>query len=160
MWNFIKNMKARRMNKIVDEVTGLVEEKMDFLFDDFASKMNAALSNLSINYDELARYVDHGDIAYNMDASDVAEYIEVDAYDIAQNFDTYTIASEIDVDDIAQNIDLEHVATYINLDDIELNIRSEIEETKDEIIAEVTTMIEDAVAEVESSIDQLTVTRG
>ena len=68
MWNFIKNMKARKMNKIVDEVTEQIEEKMDFLFDDFVSKMNGALSNLSIDYDEMSRYIDHSDVAYNMDA--------------------------------------------------------------------------------------------
>ena len=82
MWKFIQNIKARRMNKIVNEVTGQIEEKMDFLFDDFVSKMNGALSNLTIDYDEMARYIDYSDVAYNMDASDIAEYI--DSYDIAQ----------------------------------------------------------------------------
>ncbi len=154
MWKFIQNIKARRMNKIVDEVTAQIEEKMDFLVDDFVSKMNGALSNLTIDYDEMARYVDHSDVAYNMDTSDVAEYIEVDAYDVAQNLDAYTVGYEI-LDEVVSAIDVEDVASNLNVDDIveSLNIDSRIEDAQLTIMAEVENMISNA-------IDNLEITRG
>ncbi len=148
-------MKARRMNKIVDEVTRQIEDKMDFLFDDFVSKMNDAVSDLSIDYDEMSRYIDHSDVAYNMCASDIAEYIEIDTYDIAQDIDTYTVASEIDTHDLAQNIDLDDVASRINIDDVieSFNIESRFEEAQLGLIAEMENMISNA-------IDELQITRG
>ena len=154
MWKFIQNIKARRMNKIVDEVTAQIEEKMDFLVDEFVSKMNGALSNLSIDYDEMARYIDHSDVAYNMDASDIAEYVEIDSYDIAQNLDAYTVGYEI-LDDVVSAIDVEDVASNLNLDDIveSLNIDSRFEDAQLELIAEMENMISDA-------IDNLEITRG
>ena len=160
MWKFIQNMKARRMNKIVDEVRQQLIAEMGSVTIEAKRELESFVisktKDVTIDYDELARYVDHCDIAYNMDASDIAEYIDTD--DIAQYFDTHDIASNIDTDDIAQyfdsytlaqEIEMSDIAEYIDLDDI----RQEMQEAKDEIISEVEGMISDAV-------DSLEVTRG
>jgi len=171
MWKFIQNIKARRMNKIVDEVRQellaefllISQDGMEGFVDSRVKGQLQSLAVPEIQYDELAKYVDHSDIAYNMEASDIAEYI--DSCDIAEYVDTHDIASNIDADDIAQHFDAYTIAQEIELSDIgeyiDLDsLRNEMQETKDEIISEVTGMIEDAVAEVESSIDDLTVSRG
>jgi len=164
MWKFIQNMKARKMNKIVDEVRQeLLAEflliSQDGMKEFVDSRIEGQLQDLAvpeIDYDEMARYIDHSDVAYNMDASDIAEHI--DSYDIAQNVDIIDIASNIDTDDIAQHFDsytlaqeieMSDIADYIDLD----GIRQEMQDTKDEIISEVEGMISDAV-------DSLEVTRG
>ena len=159
MLKFFREMKARRMNKIVDEVTRQIEEKMDFLFDDFVSKLNGQLQDIAapeIDYNQLACHVELSDIAYHIDTQNLADEISTD--DIAYHIDIYEVASNIDASDVAehfdhytlaQEIEISDVAEYIDLDDI----RQEMQETKDEIISEVEGMISDAV-------DGLEITRG
>ena len=159
MLKFFREMKARRMNKIVDEVTRQIEEKMDFLFDDFVSKLNGQLQDIAtpeINYDELVRFVDYSDIAYHIDTQDIADEISVgdiayniDLYDVASNIDASHVAEHFDHYTLAQEIELSDIAEHIDLDDI----RQEMQETKDEIIGEVEGMISLAV-------DSLEITRG
>jgi len=72
MLKFFREMKARRMNKIVDEVTRQIEEKMDFLFDDFVSKLNGQLQDIA------APEIDYNQLACQIEISDVAEYIDLD----------------------------------------------------------------------------------
>ena len=66
------------------------------------------------------------------------------------HLDEADIASCVEHEDIAQHVDPSEIASFveINFDDL-----------KSDIFDEVKTMIEDAVDEVESSIDDLQITR-
>lgn len=156
MLNFIKKIKARRMNKIVEEVARQIEEKMDFLFDDFVSKMNGQLQNMEvpeIDYNEVAYRLDYSQIAYYADTEEIADYFSVE--ELAGNIDVSDIAGYVDTDDIAQHFDhytlaqeieLSDVSEYIDLDDL-------MDDVRRDVLGEVDGMIEDA-------LDSLKITRG
>lgn len=160
MLKFFREMKARRMNKIVDEVRQQLIEEMSSVTIEAKRELESFVihktNDVTIDYDELVRLVDYSDIAYHIDTQDLADEINTD--DIAYNIDLYEVANNIDASEVAehfdhytlaQEIDLSDIAEYIDLDDI----RQEVQETKDEIISEVEGMISDAV-------DNLEITRG
>ena len=134
------------MNKIVDEVVSQIEVKMENLFDNFVSRLNGQ----EIDYYELSQNIQYDDLGQYLDNDQIAEYVSIESEDVAYHLDEADIASCVEHEDIAQHIDTSEIAQYveINFDDL-----------KSEIFDEVRTMIEDAVDEVESSIDQLTISR-
>ena len=154
MLKFFREMKARRMNKIVDEVRQeLLAEFLLISQDGMKEFVDSRINSQEIDYDELARNVDYSDIAYHIDRQELADEISTD--DIAYHIDLYEIASNIDVSDVAehfdhytlaQEIDVSNIAEYIDLD-------SRVDDLRDDIISEVEGMISDAV-------DELEITRG
>lgn len=146
MLNYFRKKKQEKMNKIVDEVVSQIEVRMEDLFDNFVSRLNGQ----EIDYDELSRYLDYGALAYDVDMNTLAENIEVEASDIAYHIDVMDVAGYIDCDDVARELDTSEVAQFVEFD---------FDDLKSEIFDEVRNMIEDAVDEVESSIDQLTISR-
>ena len=156
MLKFFRKMKAQRMNKIVDEVTRQIEEKMDFLFEDFICKMNGQLLDLSIpecDYRELAGHIDYYDIAEHIDESAVANYIS--DCDVAYHIDVHDVASAINIDDIAREFDTYTIAQEIDISDIvdEIDLDDLLDDARRDILGEVEGMISDA-------IDDLQITRG
>lgn len=157
MLKFFREMKARRMNKIVDEVRQeLLAEFLLISQDGMKEFVDSRINSQEIDYDELVRHVDYSDIAYHIDTQELADEIStddiaynIDLYDVANNIDASEIAEHFDHYTLAQEIEMSDIAEYIDLDDI----RQEMQETKDEIISEVEGMISDAV-------DSLEVTRG
>ena len=144
MLNYFRKKKQEKMNKIVDEVVSQIEVKMEDLFDAFVSRLNGQ----EIDYEKV--WIDYGELVEQVDMYALAENIEVDASDVAYHIDIDDVAGYIDCDDVANELDTSEVAQYVEVD---------FDELKSDIFDEVRSMIEDAVDEVESSIDQLTVSR-
>ena len=144
MLNYFRKKKQEKMNKIVDEVVSQIEVKMEDLFDDFVSRLNGQ----EIDYEKV--WIDYGELVEQVDMYALAENIEVDASDVAYHIDIDDVAGYIDCDDVANELDTSEVAQYVEVD---------FDELKSDIFDEVRSMIEDAVDEVESSLDQLTVSR-
>ena len=146
MLNYFRKKKQEKMNKIVDEVVSQIEVKMENLFDHFVSRLNGQ----EIDYYELSQNIEYDNLGDYIDSSEVAEYVSVESEDVAYHLDEADIASCVEHEDIAQHVDPSEIASFveINFDDL-----------KSDIFDEVKTMIEDAVDEVESSIDDLQITR-
>ena len=146
MLNYFRKKKQEKMNKIVDEVVSQIEVKMENLFDNFVSRLNGQ----EIDYYELSQNIQYDDLGQYLDNDQIAEYVSIESEDVAYHLDEADIASCVEHEDIAQHIDTSEIAQYVEID---------FDDLKSEIFDEVRTMIEDAVDEVESSIDQLTISR-
>ena len=157
MLNFIKKIKARRMNKIVDEVRQqLIEEMASVTIEakrELESYVISKTNNVTIDYDELVRFVDYSDIAYHIDTQELADEISTD--DIAYNIDLYEVASNIDASDVADHFDHYSLANEIEISEVAgyLDLDSQLDDMRNDIISEVEGMISDAV-------DNLEITRG
>ena len=81
---------------------------------------------------------------------ELAENVEVDASDVAYHIDINDVADNIHCDDVANELDTSEIANFVEVD---------FDDLKKEIFNEVRSMIEDAVDEVETSIDHLTISR-
>ena len=134
------------MNKIVDEVVSQIEVRMEDLFDNFVSRLNGQ----EIDYYELSQNIQYDDLGQHIDNEEVAGYVSIESEDVAYHMDEADIASCVEHEDIAQHLDASEVAQFVEFD---------FDDLKSEIFDEVRNMIEDAVDEVESSIDQLTISR-
>mgnify|MGYP003652324745 CR=1 FL=1 len=155
MFNILKNIKARRMNKIVNEVTRQIEEVINARFDHAVEQLN----EVDVDYSRVASHLCTSDIAYNLDYHQLSQ--EICTYDIASEIDVYEIASNIDASEIAEHFDTHDLASEIEVSDLAeyVDMDTKLSNYHDELISEVEGMIEDAVSEVESSIDDLTVSR-
>jgi len=146
MLNYFRKKKQEKMNKIVDEVVSQIEVRMEDLFDNFVSRLNGQ----EIDYYELSQNIQYDDLGQHIDNEEVAGYVSIESEDVAYHMDEADIASCVEHEDIAQHLDASEVAQFVEFD---------FDDLKSEIFDEVRNMIEDAVDEVESSIDQLTISR-
>ena len=157
MLKFFREMKARRMNKLVDEVRQqLIEEMASVTIEakrELESFVITKTNDVTIDYGELLRFVDYSDIAYHIDTQDIADEISTD--DIAYHIDLHEIASNIDASDVAEHFDHYTLAQEIDVADIvsEIDLDDLLDDTRRDILGEVEGMISDAV-------DSLEVTRG
>ena len=161
MLNFIKKIKARRMNKIVEEVRQeLLAEFLLMSWDGMKNFVDERIDGQvkdmkvpEIDYNELGHHIDYSEVAYHADNQEIADYISVD--DIAYNIDVSDIAGYIDTDDIAQHFDHYTLAQKIDLADVvsELNIDDMLDDVRRDVLGEVEGMISDA-------LDDLEITRG
>jgi hypothetical protein len=144
MLNYFRKKKQEKMNKIVDEVVRQIEVKMEDLFDDFVSRLNGQ----EIDYEKV--WIDYSELVEHVDMYELAENVEVDASDVAYHIDINDVADNIHCDDVANELDTSEIANFVEVD---------FDDLKKEIFNEVRSMIEDAVDEVETSIDHLTISR-
>lgn len=157
MLNFIKKIKARRMNKIVEEVRQQLIEEMELHCTRVQGQLESfvihKVNHMEVDYDEVVSHMDYSEVAYYADMSEVADYISVD--DIAYNMDVSEIAQHIDADDIADRFDYHQLAQEVDIVDIadELCLDEKLEDLK----CEVMNAAEDLIA---NTIDNLQIRRG
>ena len=102
------------MNKKIDE---RMMKVMNELSSDINDAVYESVENLDIDYDKLAEAlsIDPADIANELNESEIADYMEVDYYDLAEKVDVDAISS-----DIAQNVDfsghIDYSEMYIDYD--------------------------------------------
>lgn len=136
MLNYFRKKKQEKMNKIVDEVVGQIEVKMEDLFDHFVSRLNGQ----EIDYYELSQNIEYANLGEYIDNYELADYVEVEASDIAYNIDIHDVAGYVDCDEIASALDTSEIAHFVevNFDDL-----------KSEIFAEVEDMVNSAIDDLE-----------
>ena len=157
MFRIFREMKARRMNKIVDEVRQQLIEEMSSVTIEVKRELESFVihktNDVTIDYRELAGHIDYYDVAEHIDESEVANYISDS--DIAYHIDAYDVASAIDVDDIAQHFDSYTLAQEIDISDIahHIDLDNSLDDVRRDILSEVEDMVSDA-------LDSLEITRG
>ena len=157
MFRIFREMKARRMNKIVDEVRQQLIDEMSSVTIEAKRELESFVihktNDVTIDYRELAGHIDYYDVAEHIDESEVANYISVS--DIAYHIDAYDVASAIDVDDIAQHFDSYTLAQEIDISDIahHIDLDNSLDDVRRDILSEVEDMVSDA-------LDSLEITRG
>ena len=113
------------MNKKIDE---RMMKVMNELSSDINDAVYESVENLDIDYDKLAEAlsIDPAAIAGELNESEIADYMEVDYYilaekvdmeDVAHHVNSNDIASAIDVDydDLAEKIDVSNLAEHIDI---------------------------------------------
>ena len=157
MFRIFREMKARRMNKIVDEVRQQLIDEMSSVTIEAKRELESFVihktNDVTIDYRELAGHIDYYDVAEHIDESEVANYISDS--DIAYHIDAYDVASAIDVDDIAQHFDSYTLAQEIDISDIapHIDLDNSLDDVRRDILSEVEDMVSDA-------LDSLEITRG
>lgn len=157
MLKFFRNMQARRMNKIVEEVRQQLIEEMELHCTRVQGQLESYVINkvnhMEIDYDELAENLDDWKIADSIDYQSVADHLdhhhlaqEIDAHDVAMEMDAYDVAQEMCHYEISQNLDMDELADKVgsNLD---------LESMNEGLLDIVDDKISDA-------LDELEITRG
>ena len=155
MFRIFREMKARRMNKIVDEVRQQLIDEMSSVTIEAKRELESFVihktNDVTIDYRELAGHIDYYDVAEHIDESEVANYISDS--DIAYHIDAYDVASAIDVDDIAQHFDSYTLAQEIDISDIahHIDLDNSLDDVRRDILSEVEDMVSDALDSLEIS---------
>tara|TARA_B100000519_G_scaffold48285_1_gene38845 strand:+ start:344 stop:817 length:474 start_codon:yes stop_codon:yes gene_type:complete len=68
--------------------------------------------------DNLEPEIDYDVLCERIDASDIADCLNIEASDVAESFTDSDIADEIDLGSLSYEIDLSNVAGHIDLDDL------------------------------------------
>ena len=119
LWNKIKSWFSRSDDnflRIVEELEFRITENDDFLL----RVAEEIASQGAIAADDVAQHIDHYDVAQEMDASAIAEYVaeDIDLSDIAEQLeiDAQAIADEFDTNEIASCIDIDYDEVRAGLD--------------------------------------------
>ena len=82
------------------------------------NRLNSRLSELPDPKEPVIDYgaFDYQEIADHIETSDIAEHIDVGAYDIAAEMDISYVAGEIDLYDLAEHIDTSDIANEMSID--------------------------------------------
>ena len=157
MLKFFREMKARRMSKIVDEVRQQLIEEMSSVTIETKRELESFVihktNDITIDYRELAGHIEYYDVANHIDEAAVADYIS--DVDVAYHIDVHDVASAIDTDDIAQEFSTYEIAQEIDVSDIvdHIDIDDLVDDVRRDILGQVEGLISDA-------IDELQITRG
>ena len=110
----IKAIVVHEMRHLQTEIKARVEEEV--------SNIDQGLVAECFHPSDLAEYI-------SVDPFEVADHVHVDAEDVAANMDTYEVAHQLDVSEVAGCIDAEDVANRLDLDDeIATAVRNQVEE--------------------------------
>jgi hypothetical protein len=144
MLNYFRKKKQEKMNKIVDEVRQqLIEEMASVTIEakrELESFVISKANEVSIDYYELSQNIEYDNLGDYIDNSEVADYVEVEASDIAYNVDVHDVAGYVDCDEIANALDTSEIAQYVEVD---------FDDLKSEIFAEVEDMVNSAIDDLE-----------
>ena len=118
------------MNKKIDE---RMMKVMNELSSDINDAVYESVENLDIDYDKLAEAlsIDPAAIAGELNESEIADYMEVDYYilaekvdmeDVAHHVNSNDIASAIDIDydDLAEKIDASDLADHVDFGSVDI----------------------------------------